>query len=269
MPFHPGLLPVFIPLFFRAGPDKELHFHLLEFPHPEDELPGYDLIAEGLADLGNPERDLHTAGLLYVEKVHENSLGGLRPQVDFAGFFGDAAQLGGEHEVEFPDIRPVGSAADGAFYFPVFYQLLQAAEIAGSQEAIHFRLEGVSLILIARLIQFLYSRLDQMVDAISLLTVFIIDHRITEPIDMATGFPGGRVHKNGGIDPYDILVQLRHALPPMILNIFLHLAAILTVIIYSAQPVIDLAGRENKPIFFTMRNDRLESTVIVCHSQQR
>src|SRR5882757_5766133 len=64
VPFHPGLLPVLIPLLLCAGADKELHFHLLEFPHPEDELPGYDLVAESLPDLGDPERDLHTAGLL-------------------------------------------------------------------------------------------------------------------------------------------------------------------------------------------------------------
>ena len=40
---------------------KKLHFHLFEFPHPEDELAGHDLVAERLTDLGDAEGDLQAA----------------------------------------------------------------------------------------------------------------------------------------------------------------------------------------------------------------
>ena len=39
-------------------PDEVLHLHLLELAHPEDEVAGADLVAERLADLGDPERQL-------------------------------------------------------------------------------------------------------------------------------------------------------------------------------------------------------------------
>ena len=44
-----------------AGLDEELHLHLLELAHPEDEVAGADLVPEALADLGDPERHLLAA----------------------------------------------------------------------------------------------------------------------------------------------------------------------------------------------------------------
>jgi hypothetical protein len=49
----------------------------------------------------------------------------------------------------------------------------------------------------------------------------------------------------------------------MVFYILFQLAAIRAVIIDGAKTVIDLAGGENKSIFFTMRNDRLEFVVIL------
>ena len=63
VPLEPGSLPVFVPLALGAGLDEELHLHLLELAHPEDELPRNDFVAEGLADLSDAERQLHTAAL--------------------------------------------------------------------------------------------------------------------------------------------------------------------------------------------------------------
>src|ERR1700730_11393208 len=53
MPFHSFLFPEVVPFLLCAGPDEELHLHLLEFPHPENELAGNNLISECLTDLCN------------------------------------------------------------------------------------------------------------------------------------------------------------------------------------------------------------------------
>jgi hypothetical protein len=65
---------VVVPLHLGAGLDEELHLHLLELPHAEDELPRDDLVAEGLAGLRDAEGDLHARALLHVQEVHEDAL---------------------------------------------------------------------------------------------------------------------------------------------------------------------------------------------------
>ena len=66
VPLDSGLLPVLVPLALRARRDEELHLHLLEFTHAEDELAGNDLVPEGLSNLRDAERQLHSTGLLDV-----------------------------------------------------------------------------------------------------------------------------------------------------------------------------------------------------------
>ncbi len=75
VPFHPGLLPVAEPV--KLGPrfHEELHFHLLELAHAEDELTCHNLIPEGLAYLGYPEGKLHPPCLLHIEEVDKDTLG--------------------------------------------------------------------------------------------------------------------------------------------------------------------------------------------------
>ena len=47
--------PLVVPVVVGTGFDEELKLHLFEFPNPEDEIAGRDLVAERLADLGDPE----------------------------------------------------------------------------------------------------------------------------------------------------------------------------------------------------------------------
>src|SRR5665648_1270186 len=110
VPPHPGLLPVAEPAELCARLDKELHLHLLEFAHAEDELPCHYLIPEGLANLRYTEGKAHTPCLLYIQEVHEDALGSLRPQEDLHGTVGGRAYLSGEHQVELPHFRPVTGA---------------------------------------------------------------------------------------------------------------------------------------------------------------
>ena len=85
VPCHTVLLPLCEPVELRTWLDEELHLHLLELPHTEDELTCHNLISEGLTDLCDTERNLHTTGLLYVEIVYENTLCSLRTQIDDVG----------------------------------------------------------------------------------------------------------------------------------------------------------------------------------------
>ena len=88
MPAHAGLLPFLEPVKFTAGAYEELHFHLLEFTHPEDKLTCHDFVTESFTDLGDTERNLHTSGFLDVQEVHENTLSCFGAQVYLAGTFG-------------------------------------------------------------------------------------------------------------------------------------------------------------------------------------
>ena len=96
-----------------VGPDEVLHLHLLELAHPEDEVARADLVAERLADLGDPERQLLARGLLDVLEVDVRALGGLGPQVDDRRVVLDRAHERLEHEVE-PARRGQRSAVDRA-----------------------------------------------------------------------------------------------------------------------------------------------------------
>ena len=129
MPLHAGLLPLGEPLELGAGLDEELHLHLLELAHAEDELAGHNLVAEGLTYLCDAEGQLHAAGLLHVEVVDEDALSRLGTQVDGGGAVGRAAHLGLEHEVELAHLGPVACAADGAYDSLVEDDLLQAFEV--------------------------------------------------------------------------------------------------------------------------------------------
>ena len=115
MPLHAVLLPLAEPFHFGAGPYEELHFHLLELPHAEDELAGDDLVAESLSYLGYSERYLHPARLLHVDVVDEYALCRLGTQVHYVGIVADGAEPCREHQVELPHVGPVLGAAYGAY----------------------------------------------------------------------------------------------------------------------------------------------------------
>src|SRR5438045_5508703 len=85
MPVHSLLLPVLEPFHIGARLDEELHLHLLELTRPENEIAGSDLVAESLADLGDPERDFLPCRLLDVEKIHVNPLRRLGAQIYHRG----------------------------------------------------------------------------------------------------------------------------------------------------------------------------------------
>ena len=89
MPVEAFFLPFLEPFEFGAGAHEELHLHLFELSHTEDELAGDNLVSERLACLGYAERHFHAACLLHVEVVDEDALCCLWAQVDGVCSFGE------------------------------------------------------------------------------------------------------------------------------------------------------------------------------------
>ena len=114
VPVHPLLEPVLEPLLGVGGRDEVLHLHLLELAGAEDEVLRRDLVAEGLADLGDAEGRLLARRAEHVGEVGEHALGRLGAQVGHVALVLDRAGVGLEHEVEGPGLGEVLGAAVGA-----------------------------------------------------------------------------------------------------------------------------------------------------------
>ena len=297
VPLQAGFLPGLEPLQLGAGLHEKLHLHLLELTHAEDELTGHDFVAEGLTYLCDTEGDLHTARLLHVQVVDEDTLRRLGAEVHLHGTFGRGTHLGGEHQVELTYLGPVLRAADGADDFLVKDDLAQLVQIrtgihglgiafvqgvalglvlqhAGVGRAELGFIEGVAILLGSLghfLVDFLvvlgYLVLDEHVGAVALLRVAVVDEGVVEGIHMSAGLPDGGVHEDGRVDAHDVLVEQHHALPPVLLDVVLQFHAVLTVVVHSSQSVIDFAAGEYEAVLLAMRNDFLKN-VFLCHFLQ-
>src|SRR5215207_3211920 len=110
VPAQPLLHPVLVPLAGVRRGDEELHLHLLELEGPEDEVAGSDLVAEGLADLGDAERRLLARELQDVLEVDEDPLGRLGAQVGVVGIVVHRADVRLEHQSELARLREAAAA---------------------------------------------------------------------------------------------------------------------------------------------------------------
>src|SRR5438876_864776 len=79
---------------------KELDLHLFEFAAAERVIARIDLVAEGLADLGDAKRQLQPRAIKDIPIVGEDSLGRLRAQVSLIFLIAHRANVGLEHEIE-------------------------------------------------------------------------------------------------------------------------------------------------------------------------
>src|SRR6188472_1566397 len=109
-----------IPLHFCSWLNKILHFHLLKFPHSENELAGNNLISKCLTDLCYTEREFLPGGFLYIQKIDENPLGRFRSEVKFAFLARNVSKLGMKHQVKLSHICPFPGSADGIRNFQLF-----------------------------------------------------------------------------------------------------------------------------------------------------
>ena len=82
--------------------------------------------------------------------------------------------------------------------------------------------------------------LDKYVGTITFFAVAVINQWVIERIYVTGSFPCCRVHEDSGIDTDNILMQQRHRIPPVALDVILQLDTVLTVVIHSAQTVVNL-----------------------------
>ena len=137
VPGEPFCDPVAVPLVRLGGRHEELHLHLLELERAEDEVPRRDLVAEGLADLRDPERGLAARELGDVLEVDEDALRGLRSQVDVDARLLDRADPRPEHEVELARLGEVAvGGLTGALARPLAAAHARGRDLRGGRPGI-------------------------------------------------------------------------------------------------------------------------------------
>ena len=269
MPFQTGLFPFLEPFELRTRFYEELHFHLFELTHTEDELAGHDFVTERLTNLCDTERHLHTAGLLYVQVVHEDTLSGFRTEVYLHGTFRSRPHFRREHQVELTDFGPVLGTRNRADNFFVQDDLTEFVQVRTGVHGFRvafvqrvtlslvFQYTGVGateLSLVEGVAEFLgglgYFLIDffvvlgnlvfnQYVGTVAFLRVTVVNQRVVERVYVSGSLPDGRVHEDSRVDAYDVLVQEHHALPPVLFDIVFQFHTHLSVIVYGTQSVID------------------------------
>ena len=232
--------PVVVPFLVGAGLDEELHLHLLELAGAEDEVARGDLVAERLADLPDPERDLLPRGLQHVAEVDEDPLRGLRPQVGQARLVLGGAEVGAQQPVEHARL---GERAPGA------------AVRAGDQGQALGR--GVPVLLLVGL--------DEVVGTEPLVAGLAFGQRVHELGDVAAGLPDLAGEDHAGVEPDDVVAALDHRLPPLPLDVVLHLHAERAVVPGRAQPAVDLTGRVDETAPPAEADDRVDAVGTACH----
>ena len=176
-------------------------------------LPGRDLVAERLADLGDAERNPLPRALQHVEVVDVDALRRLRAQVDHRRLLLHRPHERLEHEVEHPRLgeRPP-AAADGALRVGLAGRALDA----------------------------------RVVGAEAVLAVPAVDQRIGEAGDVAGRLPHPRMHQDGGVEALDVVARVDHRVPPAVLDVLLELDAERAVVPHRAEAAVDLGGLEDE-----------------------
>ena len=247
--------PVVEPLKVGARLAEEFELHLLELAHAEDEVARRDLVAEGLADLADAERELFARGALDVIEVDEDALRGLGAEVD-----GVLCVLGHalerlEHEVKLTDIGEVvlaaGGAGDVVLFDKVLHLLLgEGVDGLGKLEA------GLGA-----------PVLNDLVGAEALVALAAVHQRIGEAAEMAACHPGLRVHQDRGVKADVVGILLHELLPPGVLDVLLELGAEGAVVPGVGKAAVDLAAGEDKAAVFAQRDDLVHRLFGVFHGE--
>jgi hypothetical protein len=234
VPRHPLLAPVLEPLVVGAGLHEELHLGLFELPGPEDEVPGRDLVAEGLADLGDAEGHLLPRGGLHVQEVDVRPLRRLGAQVDGGRVLLDRPHEGLEHEVEesrLPEFAVLGLA-----------RVLRGLAPAGLHR--------------------------ELVLPEALLAGLALHQRIREPLHVARRLPDPGMHQDRRIQPLDVVPLVHHPGPPALLHVALELDPERAVVPDRAGASVDLGGLEDESASLGQRHELLHQ-VMLGHGRAR
>ena len=190
-------------------------------------LPGRDLVAKRLADLGDAERRLLARELEHVLEVDEDPLRGLGTQVGDRGRVAHRADVGLEHQVE---LAGVGEIAVGA---------------------------------LARALRRLLAALGvlELVGAKAQLAGLAVDHRVGEAGEVARGLPDPRVLDDRRVDRDDVVAVLEHRPPPLGLDVVLQQHPVVAVVVGRADPAVDLRGGEDEAATLAQRHDLVEARI--------
>src|SRR5581483_5704067 len=219
LPFQPDLLdppvqvildPLLVHRFGVFRVDEVFDLHLLQFAHAENEVPGRDLVAEGLADLRDAEGQLAVRGVQDVLEVDEHALRGFGAQIGERIGVGDGADLRFEHHVE--------GTGFGQF------ALALAGMLLGMLEA---------------------GRLAQLVGAEATFAGLAVHERVYERLFMAGVFPDVAVHQDGRVYAFHVVALVDVVLPPEALEVVLEFDAERAVVEGSLQSAVDFtAGKD-------------------------
>ena len=150
VPLQAGLFPLLEPLQLFTWAHKELHLHLLKLTHTEDKLACYNLVAESLSYLGNSEWNTHTARLLHIKVVHEDSLCSLGAQIHRHCTIGCTTHLCLEHKVELAHIGPVLCSRNRANNSVIYDNLLQLHKVVGIHSLCKTLVQFIALLLVLK-----------------------------------------------------------------------------------------------------------------------
>jgi hypothetical protein len=214
--------PVLEPLLALARVHEELELRLLELARTEREVPRVDLVAEGLADLGDAERHLLARGLAHALPVGEDRLAGLGAQPRDAGRVLGGADEGLQHQVE--------GAGRGQIVRSVLARIagVDAVELVGAEAA----LAGAA-----------------------------VDELVAEVLDVARSLPRARVADDRAVQALDVVALAHDAAPPERLQVVLELDAERPVVPEPVDPAVDLARLEHEPTPGAERDDVLHADV--------
>ena len=218
--------PIFEPLVSLARMAEELHLGLFEFTRAEGKVARRNFVAEGLAYLGNPKRDLLPGRLAHTLEARKERLAGFRPQVGRLGGVRRSADLGLQHQVEVPGFGQV---------------VLRAA------------LSRRTLPCVVKLI-----------GAKAFLARPAIHHRVAEVIDVARRFPGSRMRDDRRVDTDDVRALSNHALPPQRFQVVLEFDTKRAVVPKTVNPAVNLTRRKDKPSGCAKRNQLVHRDEWTC-----
>ena len=199
--------PVLEPARALGGRHEELHLHLLELAGPEDPVLRGDLVAEHLADLGDPERRALARGLQHVGEVQEHALSRLGAQIgDRAGVL-DRSGVGLEHQVELASLR-------------------ECSVLAAARARV---------------------RVVELVEPVAHLAVGAVDERIGEVGEVPARLPDRRRTEDRRVDQHDVVTLLDHRPDPGVAHVAQEQRTERAVVVGAAEPAVDLGRRKHEP----------------------
>ena len=85
-----------------------------------------------------------------------------------------------------------------------------------------------------------------------------LDERVGEPLEVARGLPGPRVHQDRGVEGDHVVPLAHHGAPPLGLDVVLEQDPVVAVVVGRGQPSVDLGGLEDEAAALAERHHLVE-----------